>query len=404
MSQMLRPKTSTVLSTVLPTAVLAATFSTLLIVFSSHQIGRDVELSFMDLGTILLGDSGVVTEPTWREIAAGLAFHMFADISWAVLFFGVGARLTWQLRPVELLLAAPFWALATEAAEYHVFLPWLQPLVLIQTPFWIGLTVHLASGAAYPLFYWIRKRFVGPGAAEHVGFGRGMALVLAGILVLAIGSAALHQLRREPYLPLFGGPQAKSFDQSFFRMMSAHHQVGVELSQLAADRAVSKDVQVLGRLMVAEQQAEIEAQQRWWQSWFGGVLPPPSPEEHAMMPGMLPSGALEQLATLSGSDFDQRFLDLMIRHHEGAVQMSDQAWSRAGDLRLRIFAIQIRHAQTRQITRMMVLRRPQTMHTAGSGSGNRWGRAAGSGWTSRCQDRSRPPLSTSARKARFLAG
>ena len=370
MSQPPCPKTSTIWSTALVTALLAATFSTLLIVFSSHQIGRDVELSFMDLGTILLGDSGVVMEPTWREIGAGLAFHMFADISWAVLFFGVGARLTWQLRPVELLLAAPFWALATEAAEYHVILPWLQPLVLIQTPFWIGLTVHLASGAAYPLFYWVRLRFAGPGAADYARFGRGTALVLAGALVAALGTAGLHQLRREPYLPLFGGARAGAFDQSFFRMMSAHHHVGVEMASLAAAQAASEDVRLMGRLMVAEQQAEIEAQQRWWHSWFGGKLPSPTTEEHAIMPGMPPPGALEQLAASGGSDFDQQFLDLMIRHHEGAVQMSDQAWSRAADPRVRIFAIQIRHAQTRQIARMMVLRRPHTMPTVGAGSGD----------------------------------
>ena len=370
MSYMPRPKASTVWSTTFVTALLAATFSTLLIVFSSPQIGRDVELSFMDLGTILLGDSGVVMEPTWREIGAGLAFHMFADISWAVLFFGVGARLTWQLRPVELLLAAPFWALATEAAEYHVILPWLQPLVLIQTPFWIGLTVHLAAGAAYPLFYWVRRRFAGPGAPDYARFGRGTALVLGGALAVAITTAGLHQLRREPYVPLFGGAQAGAIDQQFLRMMTAHHQVGVQMASLAAAQAASKDVRLMGRLMVAEQQAEIEAQQRWWHSWFGGKLPSPTAEEHSLMPGMPLPAALEQLATSSGSDFDQQFLDLMIRHHEGAVQMSDQAWSRAADPRVRIFAIQIRHAQTRQIARMMVLRRPHTMHTAGSGSGD----------------------------------
>jgi hypothetical protein len=239
--------------TALITGILTSTFSTLFIVFGSHRIGRDLSLSFMEVGTVLLRYSGVKPEPSWPEVTAGVAVYQGADIFWALLFWGAAARWTWRLPPAGLLAIAPFWAIATSAAEYYAILPWLQPLLIM-----------------------------------------------------------------------------------------------------------------LGRLMIAEQQAEIESQKRWWTSWFGGELPPPTPEEQATMLGMPPPGTLEQLATLSGPAFERRFLDVMIVHHEGAIEMANEAWARAADPRLRLFADQIRHPQVIQVERMQRLRRATPPQASGS--------------------------------------
>jgi uncharacterized protein (DUF305 family) len=130
----------------------------------------------------------------------------------------------------------------------------------------------------------------------------------------------------------------RAYDHSFMRRMTAHHQIGIQLAQLAAEKAEHEELRVLGRLMVAEQQAEIGVLRDWWRSWSGGDVPPPSPEEHATMPGMPPPSALEALAGLSSQAFEARFLDLMIRHHRGAVLMANEAWAQAGDRRLALFA------------------------------------------------------------------
>ena len=116
------------------TGLLTSTFSTLVIVFGAHRIGRGVSLSMMEVGTVLLGYSGVQTEPGGREVAAGILVHQSADIFWAVLFFGLGLRWTLRMRPITVLTLAPFWAAATAAAEYWLLLPWLQPLLRMQTP------------------------------------------------------------------------------------------------------------------------------------------------------------------------------------------------------------------------------------------------------------------------------
>jgi uncharacterized protein (DUF305 family) len=74
-----------------------------------------------------------------------------------------------------------------------------------------------------------------------------------------------------------------------------------------------------------------------------------SVEEIATRPGTQPHGAVEALAALGGADFETRFLELMLPHHEGAIQMANQVWQSSGDPHLRRFADQIRHAQGAQI-------------------------------------------------------
>jgi len=220
----------------------------------------------------------------WRAaLLTGLATSNFSTLV-AVLGaprIGRGAALTWM-------------EVATSAAEYYLILPWLQPLVTMQTPYWIPLGVHLSSTAAYPLFPWLRARDLGR-EGEDSAFARRMAAALGGVLVLLAALEALARTGRELRWP-FAGPQARAFDRAFMRRMTAHHEVGIALARLAAKKAVRDELRTLGRLMVAEQRAEIDTLQRWWRGWFTGDLSAPTPEEHAAMPGMPPPGAVEELA------------------------------------------------------------------------------------------------------------
>ena len=70
------------------------------------------------------------------------------------------------------------------------------------------------------------------------------------------------------------------------------------------------------------------------------------------MPGMPPTDALAQLHVLSGRTFAAHFLDVMILHHNSAIQMANGAWVCAGKLRLRLFADPLRLAHLRQAERM----------------------------------------------------
>ncbi|MDP9380474.1 MAG: DUF305 domain-containing protein, partial [Chloroflexota bacterium] len=332
------------------TGLITSTFSTLVIVLGSGRIGTGVRFRFMEIGTVALRDVAVDFAPRWYAVVAGLIVHQSADIFWALVFFGLLSRWTLCIRPLALLAVAPLWAVLTDAIEYFVFLPWLQPIMNMQSPYWLGLVVHIASASAYPVFLWLRKPLLG--IDQDTGFGRRWAGLLAGALAVLGVVAALGESGREIPWP-FVGEQTRSYDASFMRRMAAHHEVGVEMARLAADRAESEDLRTLGRMMVAEQEMEIGILRRWWRSWYEGELPVPTHEEHSAMPGMPPPGAIEQLSRLSGPQFDRRFKELMIAHHEGAVEMSNEAWGRSGQPHLWLLANQIRLAQGRQVKVMM---------------------------------------------------
>ncbi|MDP9351963.1 MAG: DUF305 domain-containing protein [Chloroflexota bacterium] len=336
------------------TGLITSTFSTLVILLGSGRIGTGVRFRFMEIGTVGLRDAAVDFAPRWYAVVAGVIVHQSADIFWAVTFFGLLSRWTLRIRPMTLLAVAPLWAVLTDAIEYFVVLSWLQPIMNMQSPYWLGLVVHLASASAYPVFLWLRRPLLR--IDRDTRFGRRWTGLLAGVLAVLAVVAALGESGREIPWP-FVGEETRAYDASFMRRMAAHHEVGVEMARLAAGRAGSEDLRTLGKLMVAEQEMEIGILRRWWRSWYDGELPVPTHEEHVAMPGMPPPGAIEELSRLTGQEFDRRFKELMIAHHEGAVEMSNGAWGRAGQPHLRLLANQIRLAQGRQ-TKVMLDRHP----------------------------------------------
>lgn len=180
------PRHRLVLRTAWMTGLMTSTFSTLMVVFGSHRIGRGVALSFMEVGTVLLRDKAVTSQLQWYGVVSGIVVHQSAGIFWPVVFWGLLASFTWGLRPMALAALAVPWALATVALEYYMFLPINQPLLTMQTPFWTAAGVHVSLAAAHPYFYWVRKLVTG--ISEHVQFARRAALFLIGLLGLPSAS------------------------------------------------------------------------------------------------------------------------------------------------------------------------------------------------------------------------
>jgi len=343
----------TILLSALLTGLVTSSVSTLGTHLVGRRIGRDPSLSWAEVA-LLLGRRRVEDRPTPGRVIPGLLIHQLADTWWAFAFSGLLARWTWRLEPRRLLPLLPAWAFATSALEYYVGLPWVQPWLVMQTPYWIAYSVHLSSAAAYPTSYLVRSLVAGR-PLPHAEAGRTAASMIgAGLGLLAI-PAFLGRIDRELRWPL--GDPARTVDRRFMIEMAHHHEVGVELAQVAAERAARRDLRDLARLMVLEQATQIDVLRRWWRSWFRGELPHPSEAEAGRIPGMPPPGAIDELRGLRGAAFDARFSKLMIAHHQGAIQMAATARRSASDPRLRLLADQIRHAQEGQIAQMEAWRR-----------------------------------------------
>jgi uncharacterized protein (DUF305 family) len=331
--------------------LLSSSFSTIVAQLTAGRLGRDALGDWMVVGSIALRDLGLQTAPTWWTVLAGLIVHQSADFSWDIIFFFVLSRWSHQLSPWALLGIALPWAIFTSAIEWFFLVPVLPfwwALFTLQQAWWLGLLVHLTAASTYPLFPYVRDRIAGVKPSPH----RRFAWVWGSLAVTGTAGLALLAFAGERGNELGHLGANKSYDQQYMINMSAHHRQGVELASLASERAADPHLRALARLMVATQASEIRIFEKWWVSWFGGALPEPTSEQHHAMPGMFAAADFTGLQGAEGEAFDDRFIELMSTHHDGAIAMADEAMRQAGDPRLRIMSHGIRHQQQGDINLM----------------------------------------------------
>ena len=120
-------------------------------------------------------------------------------------------------------------------------------------------------------------------------------------------------------------------DVAFMTDMVGHHAQALRMAQLAPERAKDERVKRLAERIAAGQGAEIDAMQRWLEAQG---LPRADEqasehsaghEESGTMPGMPDADDMTRLVAAKGTAFDRLFLELMVRHHEGALAMAEQA-------------------------------------------------------------------------------
>ncbi|MEU6314970.1 DUF305 domain-containing protein [Streptomyces sp. NPDC047014] len=117
--------------------------------------------------------------------------------------------------------------------------------------------------------------------------------------------------------------QRNAADTAFAQGMIPHHRQAVEMADLAATRAGSADVRKLAEEIRKAQDPEIRTLSGWLTSW-GEQVPAEGAGDHSAhgAGGMMSGQEMEALKAASGPAFDTAFMELMIKHHEGAVAMA----------------------------------------------------------------------------------
>jgi uncharacterized protein (DUF305 family) len=343
------PKSNWVAAALL--GIVSSSFSTLVSQLFAARLGRDALVDWMTVAAIPLRDGALSADPSWTAVLAGIAFHQWADFSWAVVFFGLFGRWTAALSPMQILLLAIPWAVFSSASEWFMLVPlfpFWQPLFSLQQPYWIGLLVHTTSASIYPLFAWLRWPIGHAPQTADVRIAK--AWGAGGIAVVAVLAVAAASSGLGWEWPWMG--RDRDADQSYIRHMTAHHAQGIELAQIGVERARDPHLQSLARLMMASQTGENGIFEAWWRSWFDLPMPECTAKERADMPGYLPSAQMQQARTTPPDQFDDLFIRLMTAHHAGAVRMADEEWHGSGDPRLRVMAHAIRHEQQGEIALM----------------------------------------------------
>ncbi len=150
-------------------------------------------------------------------------------------------------------------------------------------------------------------------------------------------------------------------DVAFMTGMIGHHAQAVLMAGWAASHDASPTVQTYCQKVVVSQRDEIHLMVRWLEDHHepvpdtsGMYLLPAPGMESMLMPGMLTAAQLMHLDSARGPDWDRLFLEDMIRHHQGAIEMVRQLFNTPGGGKGIVFqfATDVSADQTAEITRM----------------------------------------------------
>ncbi|BBJ45218.1 lipoprotein [Streptomyces antimycoticus] len=119
-------------------------------------------------------------------------------------------------------------------------------------------------------------------------------------------------------------------DVKFAQMMIPHHEQAVEMSKLADERAEDAKIKTLAGDIEKAQDPEIKKMKSWLKAWgkpeSGGSMPGMNHgsggSDNSGMAGMMSDKDMKELKAANGTDFDKMFAQMMIGHHNGAIDMA----------------------------------------------------------------------------------
>ena len=156
------------------------------------------------------------------------------------------------------------------------------------------------------------------------------------------------------------GIQFSDADVKFMQGMISHHAQALEMTALLLSRSERGVMRRLAQRIELSQEDEITMMQEWLRA--RGEDAPNTDAHHAagaeLMPGMLSEEEMSQLEQARATAFARLFLELMIKHHRGALTMVEDLLSQRGtaqESQLFAFTSDITADQGMEIDRMDVM-------------------------------------------------
>jgi uncharacterized protein (DUF305 family) len=133
------------------------------------------------------------------------------------------------------------------------------------------------------------------------------------------------------------------YDAQFIDSMIIHHQGAIDMANQALKEAEKPEIKTLAENIVKAQQSEIAQMQDWRKAWYPDLAP---------TGGMNMAMGEMMIGTDANKPFDQRFIEAMIPHHEGAIAMAKDAQQKAEHTEIKTLASTIITAQESEIAEM----------------------------------------------------
>jgi uncharacterized protein (DUF305 family) len=198
-----------------------------------------------------------------------------------------------------------------------------------------------------------------------------VAAIVAAAILLGGGGYLVGRLTA----PVPTAPGTTSAAAGFLRDMRAHHAQAVEMAMLVRDRTTDPGIRQLAYDIALTQDHQAGQMYGLLEAWDLPQAPAGPPmawlaqptldgsdgghghDEDAggEMPGMATDEELAELKAASGVEAERLFLELMIRHHRGGVEMAEAVLARTKVPQVTTLATGIIRAQTAEIDAMQDL-------------------------------------------------
>lgn len=209
--------------------------------------------------------------------------------------------------------------------------------------------------------------------------GTALAVLLGGVVLAGCGSNIGHNMSggtngmstAMPTAPASGQPAAHDdADVAFAQQMIPHHAQAIDMSKLVARHTGNAKVIDLAARIQQAQGPEIQQMTGWLHEW--GTSPSgtgmsgmnhsmpgmtsgqsmPGMASGAPMTGIMSADEMAKLGQAKGSEFDRMWLQMMISHHQGAVDMSRTELAKGNSTDAKALAQKIIDGQQAEITEM----------------------------------------------------
>lgn len=167
-------------------------------------------------------------------------------------------------------------------------------------------------------------------------------LTVTAISLLGIVSLPVFAQQDHSNMNMANMEDPKAVEPHFLQMMTDHHQQGVEMAKMAKQKASTKEVKSMSEQIIKDQTKEIAQLQSWKNKWYKDV------DAKMDMPKM----DMTSLENAKGKEFDTAFLEMMSKHHQDAISMTEKVSDKLQHKEVKNFASKTIEKQKSEIAKL----------------------------------------------------
>ena len=143
------------------------------------------------------------------------------------------------------------------------------------------------------------------------------------------------------------------YDHRFIDLMIPHHEGAIMMAKDALAHANKPELKQMARNVITSQQTEIDEMKNWRAKWYGENTPNGMANSDELKTHMqsMNDMMVEKLGQ-NDAGYEDRFIDMMIPHHEAAITMAGDALGKATHPEIKKLGQDIIDAQKTEIAQM----------------------------------------------------